>query len=321
MDSFDLLEYLESQTHEEARAIAQSLLRLGADHWQHDYQATQGDQRTKWLDRALDLLVGMHQGAYGLKVPKDYLAQAPQAKQFKEPMPWEAISTLTHRALRTMFRMPDYSCGSLFYPDTLDKWLLSDNRGSKTSCFLRMLASEAQAPEWTLADLAKAPSKERALIARVKDALPLADVEGVYGIYMGLDNPIQEHTFWGRVGQVAAWLQDSKTLATRDQFGEQESREPSKRHCVRWGIVSRLPTVVGLLVTYNGQGRGWFPVPGEREWQGFLESVAMDTGVYLYTVEIEEPKGDRGPAMSGVLGGGEAVGIYLSDVEETGLTD
>ena len=310
-----LLDSIDTQHPEEAVAIARSLLRLGADHWSHDYQAVQGTKGTKWLDRSLDLLDALRQGSYGSKVPKDYLSQVPNPKQFLEPMSWETVSSLTHRAIRTMFRMPDYSCGSLFYPDSLDKWLLSDNRGSRTSCFLRMLGSEHQAPEWTLADLAKAPSKERALIARVKDALPLADVEAISRIYRGLESPIQEHTFWGRVGQVAAWLAEPLTQATRDQFGLQEAREPSKRHSVRWGLVARLPGLIGRLVAYNGQGRGWFPVPIEREWSGFLESVAMEEGVYLWTVEAVESSGG-GPAMSGCLDSGDGELRYLADLED-----
>lgn len=305
---------LDTQHPEEALAIVRSLLLLGADHWSHDYQAVQGSKGTKWLDRSMDLLGSMHQGSYGSKVPKDYLSQVPNPKKFLEPMSWEAISSLTHSALRIMFRMPDYSCGSLFYPNTLDRWLLSDNRGSKTSCFLRMLGSEHLAPEWTLADLAKAPSKERALIARVKDAIPLADVDTISLIYRGLDNPIQEHTFWGRVGQVAAWLMEPETLATRWQFGLQEARDASKRHGCRWGAVASLPRLIRRLVTYNGLGRGWFPVPGERDWQGFLEQIAMEEGVYLFKVESVESSA-QGPALSGCLGSGCGETWYLVDLD------
>ena len=312
-----LLDTLDTQHPEEALAIVRSLLRLGADHWSHDYQAVQavqGTKGTKWLDRSMDLLGSMHQGSYGSKVPKDYLSQAPNPRQFLEPMSWETISSLTHSALRTMSRMPDYSCGSIFYPDSLDRWLLSDNRGSKTSCFLRMLGSEHLAPEWTLADLAKAPSRERALIARVKDALPLADVDAVSLIYHELDNPIQEHTFWGRVGQVAAWLLEPETLDTRWQFGLQEARDASKRHGYRWGAVARLPGLIRRLVTYNGLGRGWFPVPGDREWRWFLEQVVMEEGIYLFRVESVESSG-VGPSLSGCLTSGNGETRYLVDLD------
>jgi hypothetical protein len=182
-----------------------------------------------------------------------------------------------------------------------------------------MLWSDRLAVEWTLADLARAPSKERALIARVKDALPLADVEELSRIYGSLDRPIQEHTFWGRVGMLAAWLQEPETLATREQFGAQEDRPAAKRHGSKWGLVTRLPGLVWRLMEYNGGGRGWFEVPGRAcDWHPVLERIAQETGVYLYTVEPVEAV-EHKAATSGVLPGDTGPGeVYLSDyIEES----
>lgn len=312
MDALDLLSPQADTAPEEAQVILASLLRLGADHWQHDYRDAKDRQ---WKETAYKHLQALHTGAFGTQFPKDYLIQVPGHRRLLEPMAWEDVSAITHQALRTMFRMPDYSCGSVFYPDAIHRWLKSgDPRGSQTSCFLRMLWSERQAPEWTLADLAKAPSKERALIARVKDALDPADVESINRMYRDLDSPIQEGTFWGRVGQVAAWLQEDKVQATRDQFGMQEDREPTKRHSHRWGQVARLPNLIGRLMDYNGQGRGWFEVPGTAGWFEVLDTVAMETGVYLWTVEPLEAREHRA-ATSGVSVGGGAAEVYLADTE------
>ena len=314
----DLIEELESQAPAEAQDIARNLLRLGAEHWEHDYQTAQGDERTKWLNTALETLMTMHTGKFGGKFPKDYIAQVPNYKALLAPMPWDVISHLTAKAVRAMYRMPDYSCGSLFYPSRLDRWLMSDNRGSRTSCFLRMLVMEPQAPAWTLGDLAKAPSKERALIARVKDALDAEDVKQLVALYASIPEPIQPHTFWGRVGQVAAWLQTPEVQATRGQFGEQLNRIESKRHTAKWDRVARLPELIGQLCVYNGQWRGWFPVPSEKEFHEALSWLAMKTGAYLYVPEETRPRdtraGTSGLEMQGV---GVVEELYLGDYEES----
>ena len=315
----DIFTALESEEPEELQAIVKSLLRTGAEHWQHDYLLKDGAPPT-WLQTAYKHLHALHEGAFGAKFPKEYLDNLPDSRRLHAPMTWEDVSSLTHKALRTMFRMPDYSCGSVFYPSTLHLWLRSgDPRKSYTSCFLRMLWSDRLAVEWTLADLAKAPSKERALIARVKDALPLADVEELSRIYGSLDHPIQEHTFWSRVGMLAAWLQEPETLATREQFGAQEGRPATKRHGVKWGLVTRLPGLVWRLMEYNGGGRGWFEVPGRAcDWHPVLERIAQETGVYMYTVETVEAV-EHKAATSGVLPGDMGPGeVYLSDhIEES----
>ena len=314
----DIFAALESEEPEELQAIVKSLLRLGAEHWQHDYRLKDGAPPV-WLQTAYKHLHALHEGTFGAKFPKEYLDNLPDSRRLHAPMTWEDVSSLTHKALRTMFRMPDYSCGSVFYPSALHLWLRSgDPRKSYTSCFLRMLWSDRLAVEWTLADLAKAPSKERALIARVKDALPLADVEEISRIYRSLEHPIQEHRFWERVGTLAAWLQEPETLATREQFGAQEDRPAAKRHGVKWGLVTRLPWLVWRLMEYNGGGRGWFEVPG-REWGPVLERIAQETGVYLYTVEPLEAV-EHKAATSGVLPGIEGPGeVYLSDYIEESL--
>lgn len=315
----DIFAALESEEPEELRAIVKSLLRTGAEHWQHDYILKDGAPPV-WLQTVYKHLHALHEGTFGAKFPKEYLDNLPDSRWLHAPMTWEDVSSLTHKALRTMFRMPDYSCGSVFYPSALHLWLRSgDPRKSYTSCFLRMLWSDRLAVEWTLADLAKAPSKERALIARVKDALPLADVEELSRIYGSLDHPIQEHTFWSRVGMLAAWLQEPETLATREQFGAQEDRPVAKRHGVKWGLVTRLPGLVWRLMEYNGGGRGWFEVPGRAcDWHPVLERIAQETGVYMYTVETVEAV-DHKAATSGVLPGITGSGeVYLSDyIEES----
>lgn len=316
-EELDIFAAPESEEPEELQAIVKSLLRTGAEHWQHDYMLKDGAP-PMWLQTAYKHLHALHEGTFGAKFPKEYLDNLPDARRLHSPMTWEDVSSLTHKALRTMFRMPDYSCGSVFYPSALHLWLRSgDPRKSYTSCFLRMLWSDRLAVEWTLADLAKAPSKERALIARVKDALPLADVEELSRIYRSLERPIQEHRFWERVGMLAAWLQEPGTLATREQFGAQEDRPAAKRHGVKWGLVTRLPGLVWRLMEYNGGGRGWFEVPG-REWGPVLERIAQETGVYLYTVEPVEAV-EHKAATSGVLPGDMGPGeVYLSDyIEES----
>ena len=316
----DIFNALESEEPEELQAIVKSLLRTGAEHWQHDYTLGTQAKAPKWLQTAYKHLHALHEGTFGAKFPKEYLDNLPNARRLHAPMTWEDVSSLTHKALRTMFRMPDYSCGSVFYPNALHLWLRSgDPRKSYTSCFLRMLWSDRLAVEWTLADLAKAPSKERALIARVKDALPLADVEELSRIYRSLDRPIQEHMFWSRVGMLAAWLQEPETLATREQFGAQEDRPAAKRHGVKWGLVTRLPGLVWRLMEYNVGGRGWFEVPGRAcDWHPVLERIAQETGVYLYTVEpvgAVEHKAATSGVLPGVTGSGE---VYLSDyIEES----
>ena len=319
-DPIDIFATLEAQEPEELQVIVKSLLCLGAEHWQHDYVLDAKDKPPTWLQTTYKHLHDLHQGHFGAKFPKEYLNNLPDSKRLHAPMSWEDVSSLTHKALRTMFRMPDYSCGSVFYPSALHLWLRSgDPRKSYTSCFLRMLWSDRQAAEWTLADLARAPSKERALITRVKDALPLGDVEEIARIYRSLEHPIQEHTFWGRVGMLAAWLQEPETLATREQFGAQEDRPVGKRHGIKWGLVTRLPSLVWRLMGYNGQGRGWFDVPG-REWGVVLDRIAQETGVYLWNVEPLESAKARGPATSGTLpGAGEPGELYLSDFAEESL--
>ena len=319
-DPIDIFATLEAQEPEELQVIVKSLLCLGAEHWQHDYVLDAKDKPPTWLQTAYKHLHDLHQGRFGAKFHKEYLNNLPDSKRLHAPMSWEDVSSLTHKAIRTMFRMPDYSCGSVFYPSALHLWLRSgDPRKSYTSCFLRMLWSDQQAVEWTLADLTRAPSKERALIARVKDALPLGDVEEIARIYRSLERPIQEHTFWGRVGILEAWLQEPETLATREQFGAQEDRPVGKRHGIKWGLVTRLPSLVRRLMEYNGQGRGWFDVPG-REWGAVLDRIAQETGVYLWTVEPLEAAKARGPATSGTLpGAGEPGELYLSDFAEESL--
>lgn len=315
----DIFTTLESEEPEELQAIVKSLLRTGAEHWQHDYILKDGAPPV-WLQKTYKHLHDLHQGTFGTKFPKEYLDNLPDSRRLHAPMTWEDVSSVTHKALRTMFRMPDYSCGSVFYPSALHLWLRSgDPRKSYTSCFLRMLWSDRLAVEWTLADLARAPSKGRALIARVKDALPLANVEELSRIYRSLDRPIQEHTFWSRVGMLAAWLQEPETLATREQFGAQEDRPVAKRHGVKWGLVTRLPGLVWRLMEYNGGGRGWFEVPGRAcDWHPVLERIAQETGVYMYTVETVEAV-DHKAATSGVLPGITGSGeVYLSDyIEES----
>jgi hypothetical protein len=314
-DLTEFIQQLESQAPEEAQAIAANILRLGAEHWAHDYSVVQGAPRSKWLDKALETLMLMHTGGFGGKFPKDYIANVPNYKALLAPMSWETISALTARAVRIMYRMPDYSCGSLFYPDSLDRWLLSDNRGSKTSCFLRMLSMESQAPVWTLEDLSKAPSKERALIARVKDALPHEDVRRLESLYRSFSAPIQSHTYWDRVGQVAAWMQRPEVLASRDQFGEQTERPEHLKHTARWDTEFMLPELVGKLCDYNGLGRGWFPLPHESEFGWFLNRLAMKTGAYLYLVPRAKRQKAQAPALSGVPAIGGANEVYLGDLE------
>ena len=92
-----------------------------------------------------------------------------------------------------------------------------------------------------------------------------------------------------------------------------------KRHGIKWGLVTRLPSLVRRLMEYNGQGRGWFDVPG-REWGAVLDRIAQETGVYLWTVEPLEAAKARGPATSGTLpGAGEPGELYLSDFAEESL--
>jgi hypothetical protein len=314
-DLTEFISQLESQAPEEAQAIAANILRLGAEHWAHNYSIVQGAPRSKWLDKALETLMLMHTGGFGGKFPKDYIANVPNYKALLAPMSWETISLLTAKSVRAMYRMPDYSCGSLFYPDSLDRWLLTDNRGSMTSCFLRMLSMESQAPVWTLEDLDRAPSKERALIARVKGALDETDVKQLTTLHRSFAEPIQSHTYWGRVGQVAAWLHSSEVQATRDQFGDQSDRPPRMMHATKWDEVARLPALIGKLCVYNGLWRGWFAVPGEMDFRGFLGWLAMDTGAYLYSVPRAKRQKAQAPALSGVPAIGGANEVYLGDIE------
>lgn len=293
-------------TNPEAMDIVRTAARVGAMHWDHEGEA-RGGRGTTWIDRAAKLLDDLHTGKFGTQISRDYIATVPDCKQFLAPMPWEQISFLVSKAIRTMFSMPDYAHGTIFYPVRFDRWLLSDNRGTKTSCFLRMLSSESRVPVWTLDDIAKAPSKERAAIARIKDALG-ADADGLSVVYANIPNPIQESTFWHRVGQVAAWMRSTETQATRTQFGPQAHRSPMTMHKNKWDRVS-LASIVRDLV---GDGRGWIAVPGEYDFRAYLDRLAMETGVYMYKVSTvrEHPA----PAMSGVAVVVTEAEKYLADL-------
>ena len=143
---------------------------------------------------------------------------------------------------------------------------------------------------FSLAALAKRPPQDTALVKQIKSALDKATVAALEAHYMALENPIHKATYWERVGRVAGWLELPEALYTRDQFGDQPERDKADRHKVRWRqFTGDLVRFVGALVQWQrevkGSYRGWFPVPGEREWDECTLWIAATYGVYLYPVD------------------------------------
>lgn len=156
-----------------------------------------------------------------------------------------------------------------------------------------------QKKPFSLAALAKRPPQDSALVKQIKGALEPETVKALEAHYNALEAPIRKETYWERVGRVAGWRELPEAIAARDQFGEQEARPKMDRHKARWRrFTGDLVGLVGYLASWQhehkGGYRGWFPVPGEREWDEAALWLAGGLGVYLYRVDLR----DRGHVVA-----------------------
>jgi len=144
-----------------------------------------------------------------------------------------------------------------------------------------------QRKPFSLAQIAKRPLQDSAQVKRIKGALAPEVVKSLEWHYNGLENPIYVDTYWERVARVIGWLELPEAIAARDQFGDQDDRPKAERHKVRWRLFTRdHATLIRCLILWQNMNkageRGWFPVPGEREWSEAVQDIAGTTGIYLY---------------------------------------
>jgi len=287
----------------DALGILDDLLTRADLHFEHRPMSKDPRARAPtWVQESVKHLQHLQAGTFAKesKIPGTWISQHANRLALDTPKSWDETRDLVLHSVVCMLSDSTYRKGSKFFPEAVHEWFLcTPPRKPRWSCFLRYANTPRVQGSSLSTDLAEGyretvPDKPTLRVQRIRNSMT-ADARDAVQKALGKPGAKTYGAVgWERAGKLYGWWLGSAQY--RDQFGDQEDRPEAMRHVVRWnGLLGTFPGLVGLCVRVVEPWGGWFPIPGEPEWDGFCDTVAREYGLWL-----QEPG-------SGVAGGHEPV--------------